>query len=106
MEVSNLEDSVANKTFTREEVSKHTTPGSDCYTIVNNNVYDISKLFEHHPGGSGPLKFYAGKDSSLAFADKPHSASAFKNLQKMKIGEIVDTERNSIVTLRREQKKK
>ena len=96
---------VETKTFTREEVAAHTTPGTDCYTIVNNNVYNISKLFENHPGGAGPLKHYAGKDSSLAFADKPHSANAFTNLLKMKIGEIVDSERNSIVTLRREQNK-
>ena len=94
------------RTFTRDEVAGHTTPGTDCYTIVNNNVYDISKLFENHPGGTGPLKYYSGKDASIAFADKGHSVNAFNKLLGMKIGEIVESERISIVSQRREQDKR
>lgn len=38
------------KTFTKEEVGKHNT-AEDCWIIVHNKVYDVTKFLSEHPGG-------------------------------------------------------
>ncbi len=38
------------KTFTKEEVAKH-NKAEDCWIIVHNKVYDVTKFLSEHPGG-------------------------------------------------------
>lgn len=55
--------------ITLEEVGKHSTI-SDCWMVVDGNVYDVTKFINSHPGGSGAIIPYCGRDGSQAFATK------------------------------------
>ncbi len=39
---------MSSKEFTKEEVAKHNTE-SNCYIIINNDVYDCTKFLNEHP---------------------------------------------------------
>lgn len=52
--------------ITAEEVEKHCTK-DDCWIIVDNEVYDLTKFLAVHPGGRGVILPYAGKDATEAF---------------------------------------
>ena len=53
-------------TYTLEEVSSHATR-SDCYTIVNDVVYNLTAWIDEHPGGDSAILNICGKDGSTAF---------------------------------------
>jgi len=38
------------KMFTKEQVAQHNKP-DDCWIIVHNKVYDVTKFLSEHPGG-------------------------------------------------------
>ena len=44
--------------------------------IVNNILYDVTKFYDKHPGGSEILKKYDGKDATTAFKRARHSSHA------------------------------
>ena len=69
------------KSITVEEVSKHNKP-NDCWTIIDNNVYDITKFLELHPGGKNVMINYLGKDATQVFNyfHAPIVKSKYKNL--------------------------
>jgi len=52
--------------FTHEEVSKHNKE-SDCWVILNEKVYDVTKFLPDHPGGRKAIVVYAGKDATEEF---------------------------------------
>lgn len=58
------------------EVQKHNTK-KDCWLVVEDKVYDVSKFIPYHPGGS-ILARYAGQDATDAFyafhGEEPGSA--------------------------------
>ncbi len=41
---------MATKTYTLEEVKKHTTD-KDCWLVIHGKVYDVTEFLEEHPGG-------------------------------------------------------
>lgn len=49
------------KTYTREEVKKHSVEG-DAWIIIDAEVYNISTFADLHPGGAQILYELAGKD--------------------------------------------
>lgn len=51
------------KTFTREEVAKHSSE-NDCWIIIDSAVYDVTKFADMHPGGAKLLLEYGGKDAT------------------------------------------
>lgn len=61
----------AAKTFTIQEVSKH-NKDTDCYVVLHNQVYDVTKFLNDHPGGKKAIMLYAGKDATTEF-DMLHS---------------------------------
>lgn len=75
------------KTFTVADVASHNT-GSDLYIIVDQDVYDLTKFQDEHPGGkksmsSPPLspasaKTSAGCMSACARASASASSRSFK----------------------------
>ncbi|KAJ5486385.1 hypothetical protein N7530_000685 [Penicillium desertorum] len=78
------------KTFTPAEVASHKTPEQGLYIIVDNNVFDVTKFVDEHPGGAKILKRVAGKDASKQFW-KYHNESVLKKYSpKLKIGEVKD----------------
>ena len=52
--------------LTLEEVKKH-SDSTSCWSIVYDNVFDLTKWISKHPGGAGVIKAICGKDGSAAF---------------------------------------
>ena len=51
------------------EVAKHNT-SSDCWTVVNGNVYNVTSWIEKHPGGEASILRMCGVDGSAGFNRK------------------------------------
>eukprot|EP01132_Coremiostelium_polycephalum_P009673 gene9673-11858_t len=73
------------KVYTLEEVSKHNSR-EDCWTIINGNVYDVTKFLDDHPGGADDLINVAGRDGTNEFLDVGHSNDAVEMLKDFFIG--------------------
>ncbi|KAL2255635.1 hypothetical protein VTK26DRAFT_2975 [Humicola hyalothermophila] len=52
--------------LTGAEVAKHNKP-DDCWVIVHGRAYDVTEFLPEHPGGSGIILKYAGKDATEEF---------------------------------------
>jgi cytochrome b involved in lipid metabolism len=61
-------------TYTVAEVAKHNT-GTDCWSVVNKNVYDLTPYVSSHPGGASVIKAICGKDGTAAFSGQ-HGGAA------------------------------
>lgn len=53
-------------TYTLADVEKHNTE-NDCWSIVDQNVYDLSSWISRHPGGPAPIIGMCGKDGSAMY---------------------------------------
>jgi cytochrome b involved in lipid metabolism len=73
--------------YTREEVLMHNNE-NDCWIIINNKVYNITKYLVLHPGGKKILLQCAGQDATEYFNDIRHSKKAYKQLENNYIGNI------------------
>lgn len=82
----------AAKEYRREDVRTHSKP-TDCWVVIDNHVYDITRFLATHPGGGEILLDYAGKDASGAFEDVGHSASARYMLAEYRVGTLVAADR-------------
>lgn len=71
--------------FTLEEVAKHNTEG-DCWTVVNNKVYNITEYIPSHPAGKSILQG-CGQDATQLFTDK-HSKKTNNKLNDYLIGNL------------------
>ena len=49
------------------EVKNH-SEASDCWTLIDGVVYDITRFIRQHPGGAASILKGAGIDASTAFA--------------------------------------
>lgn len=56
-------------TYTMEDVAKHAVE-SDCWSVVNGQVYDLTSWVSRHPGGSRSIIGMCGKDATAAFERK------------------------------------
>lgn len=74
-----------------QEVGKHNS-ATDCWTIINGKVYNLTSYLSVHPGGAVPMLPYCGKEASQAFATKDtgsaHSANASNILASYYIGNL------------------
>ena len=77
----------SNSILGASDVASHNSK-SDCWTIMNNKAYDITKYIPLHPGGPGTITPYCGKDAAAAFAGLPHSQYAESLLASYYIGDI------------------
>src|SRR5207247_11082743 len=49
-----------------QEVSKHNSR-EDCWVIIHDKVYDLTKFLPEHPGGTRVILNQAGKDATAVF---------------------------------------
>lgn len=82
-------DASATNTYTKDQVALK-NKATDCWTIINGNVYDITSYVPNHPGGEEEIVKVCGKDGSQLFA-KPmeHKEGGADNvLSGFKIGAL------------------
>ncbi|CEF68838.1 Cytochrome b5 [Strongyloides ratti] len=85
------------KIYKREEVKEHTT-ASSCWIIINNQVLDVTKFLDEHPGGCEVLLEHAGNDATEAFEDVGHSTDARQMLPEYILGDVVEEEKWAYTT--------
>ncbi len=74
------------KPITLNAVKTHKSP-TDCWTIVNRKVYNLTAWISQHPGGSSRIIAMCGKDASAAFnAQHAGQGSPNTNLAEYQIG--------------------
>ncbi|GFN18151.1 cytochrome B2 [Aspergillus tubingensis] len=54
------------KRISAAEVAQHCSP-SDCWVVINDQIWDLTELAPDHPGGCGAILRYAGQDASQAY---------------------------------------
>ena len=77
------------KTYSIDEVAKHAIE-SDCWIVINNNVYDTTNYLVIHPGGASAISPYCGGDATTAYEGmrKHISSRAVADLASIIIGTI------------------
>ncbi|KAK8253064.1 acyl-CoA dehydrogenase/oxidase [Phyllosticta capitalensis] len=74
-------------TFSTSDVQAHSKP-DDLWIIVDQDVYDLTKFQDEHPGGKKILQRIAGKDASKQFW-KYHNEGILKKFQKqLQVGSL------------------
>jgi cytochrome b involved in lipid metabolism len=73
-------DEKTSKIFTWEEVEKHNTE-NDCWIVITNDdgvdeVLDVTRFLDDHPGGGDILLDNAGRDATDMFESIGHSQDA------------------------------
>jgi cytochrome b involved in lipid metabolism len=75
--------------YTMADVAAHKTP-TDCWSVVNGGVYDLTKWVSQHPGGPAVIEAMCGIDGSASFTAKHGSSTgAAAALATFKIGNLV-----------------
>ncbi|KAJ8041163.1 Cytochrome b5 [Holothuria leucospilota] len=75
------------KTYTLEEVSQHRTTTS-VWLVIHDNVYDVTKFLDEHPGGEEVMLEQGGGNASESFEDVGHSQDARELMKDYFIGEL------------------
>lgn len=55
------------KQLSTKEIAIHKSVEEGLWIIIDNEVYDVTKFIDEHPGGPKILKRVAGKDASKQF---------------------------------------
>uniref|UniRef100_A0A0K0DUI3 Cytochrome b5 heme-binding domain-containing protein n=1 Tax=Strongyloides stercoralis TaxID=6248 RepID=A0A0K0DUI3_STRER len=79
------------KEFSSAEVALHNTKES-CWIILNDNVFDVTKFLDEHPGGGEVILDQAGGDATEAFNDVGHSSDAVEMAKEYLIGKLPNDE--------------
>jgi len=95
---SAVNDGASSNTYSLAEVAKHSSE-SDCWTMIDNKVYNVTSFISSHPGGEEILRA-CGKDATTLFKQRktdsgekvgsgtPHSEDAMSQLGKLQIGTL------------------
>ncbi len=67
--------------LTKEEVSKHNNK-SDCWSIIDGYVYNLTNWVDQHPGGPSFITSMCGRDGTSSFLGKHSSSSSAKSRLK------------------------
>ena len=74
--------------LTKEEVSKHNKK-SDCWSIVNGYVYNLTNWVDQHPGGASAITSLCGVDGTSNFLGKHGGSSSAKSrLKSYELGKL------------------
>lgn len=71
--------------YTMEEVSKHNTD-TDCWIVIDNEVWNVTNFLKLHPGGHFVLMEWAGKDATEVFYGLHLSSVLQRYRDKLVIG--------------------
>ncbi len=75
--------------YTLDDVVLHNSE-SDCWTVINGNVYDLTEWINNHPGGSSAIISLCGKDGSSAFnAQHGGSSGPEMTLEEFYVGALI-----------------
>ena len=80
------------KIITLVEMQEHNTAKS-LWISIHNQVYDVTKFLEEHPGGEEVLIEQAGQKATEAFEDVGHSEEARELIKEYHIGELADDDK-------------
>jgi len=89
-----MADSGELKKYSLKEISEHKDKKS-IWILIHDNVYDVTKFLEEHPGGEEVLLEQGGKDSTENFEDVGHSTDARTLMKDFLIGEVIDSEKTN-----------
>ncbi|KAI8097531.1 acyl-CoA dehydrogenase/oxidase [Halteromyces radiatus] len=78
------------QTYTVEQVAQHNN-AKDCWIIVDDKVFDVTKFLSEHPGGKKVLVKMAGKDASQQFKNFHNDAIMQRVGLPMQIGVIASS---------------
>ncbi len=91
---------LAANTYTSQQVGVHNV-AADCWTIVNNKVYNVTSYLTLHPGGQAAINSLCGINGSTLFNGK-HAGSQTANsaLANYYVGDliVIDTTAPSVPT--------
>ncbi|KAK1287495.1 hypothetical protein QJS10_CPB19g00770 [Acorus calamus] len=74
------------KRFSLSEVTLHSSK-KDCWLVIHDKVYDVTKFLEDHPGGEDVLiHASANGDATDSFEDVGHSSTATAMMMSFQIG--------------------
>ena len=77
-----------NLPLTSDEVKKHNS-ASDCWSIIDGAVYDLTNWVYSHPGGASRITAICGKDGTANFSDQHgNSSSAKSRLKSFELGKL------------------
>jgi cytochrome b involved in lipid metabolism/uncharacterized membrane protein len=77
------------KRYTRAQVRQHRT-ATDCWTIIDRTVYDLTDWVRKHPGGASRIIAICGRDGTRAFdAQHARDTRAATYLASYRIGRLV-----------------
>lgn len=74
-------------TYTPADVAAHST-ATDCWVIINNNVYNLTSFIPSHSGGSNVILGVCGKDGTAIFNSGPHSSTTINAISSLLLGTI------------------
>lgn len=81
------------KKITLKDVTKHNTE-KDCWMVIHDKVYDITKFIPDHPGGD-TITLGCGEDATYYFENRPmgdmnfpHSQDARDMLKQFYVGDL------------------
>ncbi len=79
-----------NQNYTLTEMADHNNATS-CWTAINDNVYDLTRFIEEHPGGAQTILSVCGLDGTDSFNNMPPAIMpvAKMTLVKYQIGSLV-----------------
>ncbi len=76
--------------FTRQQVEANNT-ATKCWSIINDNVYDLTKWIKAHPGGQSAITFLCGTDGTNAFlAQHRGQPTPFSRLASFYLGAYIE----------------
>ena len=74
--------------YSLNDVAMHNSR-SDCWSVIGQKVYDLTKWISSHPGGSGAIISICGRDGTSSFMGQHQmSARAKSELAKFEIGAL------------------
>ncbi|MDA3036665.1 MAG: tetratricopeptide repeat protein [Actinomycetota bacterium] len=77
-----------NLPLTSDEVKKHNS-ASDCWSIIDGVVYDLTNWVDSHPGGSSRITAICGKDGTSNFLGQHNNSNSAKSrLKGFELGKL------------------